>query len=166
MPGTRFRQPDGEPPSGNEQVEAPAPTRAPTQAEAPPTPSPPVQPPEEEAPAEEQAVEEQTVPVEEWLPHQRSDWVDWWDHDPAEPGEVPDDVMEKLRAEADEKYAKYPKDKSGELPPDVREAFEAEKAAYGQRAAPEQGQPVSTEPPPQQPKQQQSPTPSKPPPTR
>jgi hypothetical protein len=158
MPGRRFRQPGGEPPSGNEQVEAPVPTRAPTQAQAPPTPPrPPAQAEaaEEETPAEE--VEGQTVPVEEWLPHQRSDWVSWWDHDPAEPGEVPDDVMEKLRAEAEEKYAKYPKDKSGDLPPDVREEFEAEKAAYGQRAAPEPGQPVTTEPP-SQPEQPKPPT--------
>jgi hypothetical protein len=171
MPGRRFRQPGGEPPSGSEQVQpsapTPAPPQAPAQAEAPPQPPVPGEVPADvEAP---EAVEEQTVPVEEWLPHQRSDWVEWWEHDPAKPEEVPDDVMEKLRAEADEKYAKYPKDKGGELPPDVREAFEAEKAAYGQREAP--GQPASTEqppPPPPKPQQQQqpSPPPPKPPPIR
>ena len=168
MPGPRFRQPDGEPPSGSEQVQAPAPTPAPPQApvqtEAPPPPVQPEASTDEEAP---EAVEEQTVPVEEWLPHQRSDWVEWWEHDPAMPGEVPDDVMEKLRTEAEEKYAKYPKDKGGELPPDVREAFEAEKAAYGQREAPAPGQPTGTEPqpkpPPPKPEQQQPPPPPAPP---
>jgi hypothetical protein len=58
---------------------------------------------EAEAPTDDQ---EKQVPVEEWLPHQKSDWADWLD----KPDLVRyEDLSPEDKQAADEAFAKYRK---------------------------------------------------------